>query len=194
MSVDGWVPVAASADVPSGYVYQTMLDSEPLAIWRDASGRVNIWRDRCPHRGVRFSVGIAMDDELRCQYHAWRFASGSGRCTFIPAHPGNRPAATIRATVWPVAEEGGLVWTGTAPETPPSIASGEVLRAMPVHLGAVTVEAALVTEVLPGTTLFVQPVAAGHCVIRGLVDDPAALASIDAALERLRRRLESAAC
>lgn len=186
-----WYPVAASDDLPPGHVYQTMLGGQGLAIWRAASGRVNIWADRCPHRGVRLSVGIALGEELRCQYHAWRFASGSGACTHIPAQPATRPAAVIRATLWPVAERSGLVWSGIAPHgTPPEIA-GEVPRAIPVNRDAPAVEAAL--DVAGGALFFVQPVAAERCVIRGIAPVPADLHALDAGLERLRDALEVAA-
>jgi nitrite reductase/ring-hydroxylating ferredoxin subunit len=195
-----WYPVAASDDLPQGHVYQTMLDGRPLAIWRATDGTINIWEDRCPHRGVRFSIGIVQNDELRCQYHAWRFASGSGACTHIPAQPDARPAAAIRATVWPAAERDGLVWSGVAPEGAPSVlGSGVVLRAIPVNCNAAAVEDALrlnPPHPLAGEEAFrliVQPVSPGRCVIRGVA--PAGMLHVtDAALEALRRSLERASC
>jgi nitrite reductase/ring-hydroxylating ferredoxin subunit len=230
-----WYPVAASDDLPQGHVYQTMLGGNPLAIWRASDGTVNIWEDRCPHRGVRFSIGIVQDDELRCQYHAWRFASGSGACTHIPAQPTAKPAAAIRATVWPVVERDGLVWTGVAPVGDPlSLGDGVVLRAIPVNRDAATAEAALFQDPprngegdrpkgggggvrlgesraerplhhaahghppLAGEDewaprFVVQPVDAGRCVIRG-VAPVEMLHQIDAALEALRRSMESVPC
>jgi phenylpropionate dioxygenase-like ring-hydroxylating dioxygenase large terminal subunit len=187
-----WYPVAASDDLPQGHVYQTMLGGHGLAIWRAASGRANIWEDRCPHRGVRLSVGIALGEELRCQYHAWRFASGSGACTHIPAQPTARPAAAIRATIWPVAEQSGLVWSGIDPQGALPEISGEVLRAIPVDRATPAVEAAL--EALGGALFFVQPVAAERCVIRGVAPAPADLRALYAGLERLRDELEAAPC
>ena len=169
-----------------------MLGGHPLAIWRASDATVNIWEDRCPHRGVRFSIGIVRDDELRCQYHAWRFASGSGACTFIPAQPQARPAAAIRATVWPVAEAGGLVWTGLAPEgAPPHPGEGAVLRAIPVNRDAATVGKAVAS--IGAGDFIVQPVATDRCVIRGFAHRDAPR-PIDDALERLRRTLEAGSC
>jgi phenylpropionate dioxygenase-like ring-hydroxylating dioxygenase large terminal subunit len=192
MTIDAsrWYPVAGSEDLPPGHVYQTRLGGHPLAIWRAASGTVNIWEDRCPHRGVRFSIGYAAGEELRCQYHAWRFASGSGACTFIPAQPEAKPAAAIRARTWPVMEHGGLVWTGLSPEGEPATpGDGAVLRAIPVNRDAAEVEPAL--ETIGGATFFIHPIDAKRCVIRGLAT-PDRLGAIDAALERLRLTLESA--
>jgi phenylpropionate dioxygenase-like ring-hydroxylating dioxygenase large terminal subunit len=185
-----WYPVASASDMPPHHVYQTRLNGHPLAIWRDASDRINIWEDRCPHRSARFSIGVAIGDELRCQYHGWRFASGSGACTSIPAQPRTKPAAAIRATVWPVREQGGLVWTGVAPEgSPPGMPDGAVLRAIAVQRAAAAVEAAL--PAVEGATFFVQPIDDNRSVIRGVAHS-GELPAIDATLEQLRRRLEDA--
>ena len=135
-----------------------------------------------------------MGDELRCQYHAWRFASGSGACTHIPAHPDLTPPDTIRATVFPTVEHAGLVWTrlDDTEGQPPAVSAGVVLRAMPVNRPAAVVEAALAAVEMAGVSLFVQPVAPDRSVIRGVARDPGSLAGHDAALERLQRALEAA--
>jgi phenylpropionate dioxygenase-like ring-hydroxylating dioxygenase large terminal subunit len=187
-----WYPVASSHDLPYGHVYQTLLGGQPLAIWRDSLGAVNVWEDLCPHRGVRFSIGNVLHDELRCQYHAWRFASGSGACTRIPSQPNATPGPGIRAKVWPMREQDGLVWTGVAPESePPRLGDGAPLRAMPINRAAAEVETAVAQ--LPGAVFFVQPVDADRCVVRGLLAG-GDLLGIDGALERLRWSLELAAC
>jgi phenylpropionate dioxygenase-like ring-hydroxylating dioxygenase large terminal subunit len=183
-----WYAVAASHDLPYRHVYQTRLAGRPLAIWRDSAGLLNVWDDRCPHRGVRFSIGNVLHDELRCQYHAWRFASGSGVCTLIPSQPQAKPDESIRATVWPVREWAGLVWTGLAPiGDPPFAAEGAPVRPIPIHRSA----AAL--PVLEGAVLLVQPVEADRCVVRGVLVGADGDAT-DLELERLRRQLEAAPC
>jgi phenylpropionate dioxygenase-like ring-hydroxylating dioxygenase large terminal subunit len=187
-----WRPVAASHDLPYRHVYQTRLDGQPLAIWRDSAGNVNVWEDRCPHRGVRFSVGNVLNDELRCQYHAWRFASGSGHCTLIPAQPGIPQSGAIGAKVWPVREQGGLVWTGVEPVgEPPAAGPGTPLRGIPIRRPAEVVEAAL--GVIRGAVFFVQPVDQDRCVVRGLLTD-GDLDDVDRAIETLGRTLEAEAC
>ncbi len=92
-----WFAVSACGEVARNAVAHTQLLGQELVLWRSASGALNAWENRCPHRGVRLSLGSCMGEELRCQYHAWRFASGSGQCTHIPSHPGQKPASTIRA-------------------------------------------------------------------------------------------------
>lgn len=187
-----WYPIAASSDLPHGHIYQTRLGGQPLAVWRDSEGRVNIWEDRCPHRGVRFSVGTVVKDEVRCQYHAWRFASGSGACSFIPAQPDAPPPPAVRAKIWPVREADDLVWTGLAPEDdPPPLAAGTTLRPIAVNRDAGEVGAAL--DGIEGASLLLQPVDSGRCVIRGRAVE-GDLATIDDALERLRRQLEAVPC
>lgn len=113
--MDRWFPVARSEDVVLRHVAQTQLLGQEIALWRDDAGAVNAWENRCPHRGVRLSIGDNTGTELRCQYHGWRFAGGTGQCTFIPAHPSQRPASTMHAVVHAAAECYGYVWVNVDP-------------------------------------------------------------------------------
>lgn len=105
-----WFPVARSAEIALRHIAQAQLLGREIAIWRSDTGAVNAWENRCPHRGVRLSIGYNTGNELRCQYHGWRFASGSGQCTLIPAHPTQKPAGGIRVGVYGVVERYHLVW------------------------------------------------------------------------------------
>ena len=105
-----WFPVARSAELAARHVAQAQLLGREIALWRSDSGAVNAWENRCPHRGVRLSIGYNMGNELRCQYHGWRFAAGSGQCTLIPAHPTQKPASGIRVGVYAAVERHHLVW------------------------------------------------------------------------------------
>ena len=61
-----------------------------VAIWRDGSGAVHVWQDRCPHRGMRLSFGFVRGDELSCLYHGWRYGADGA----VPLHPrASRPDA-----------------------------------------------------------------------------------------------------
>jgi nitrite reductase/ring-hydroxylating ferredoxin subunit len=133
-----WFAVARSEEVIARHVVESMLLGQDLAVWRDDAGAVNAWENRCPHRGVRFSIGFNTGQELRCRYHGWRFASGNGQCQAIPAHPTQKPASAMRATVYGVAERHGFVWARlgddpTAPQDPPLPASLQ-LPAVPVTI------------------------------------------------------------
>lgn len=80
-----WYPVARTDDLHMRHVFQGQLHGVELALWRADDGRVNAWENRCPHRSVRFTLGVNTGEKLRCQYHGWQYQSGDGRCTFIPA-------------------------------------------------------------------------------------------------------------
>ncbi len=80
-------------------------------MWRDSAGRINVWDNRCPHRGVRLTIGSHRGDQLKCRYHGWSYATGSGRCVLIPAHPDDPPPARIGVTVFPALERSGFIWT-----------------------------------------------------------------------------------
>jgi phenylpropionate dioxygenase-like ring-hydroxylating dioxygenase large terminal subunit len=80
-----WFAVARGAELALRHVMHTQLLGQEIALWRDDAGALNAFENRCPHRGVRLSIGTNTGMELRCQYHGWRFASGGGRCAFIPA-------------------------------------------------------------------------------------------------------------
>ncbi len=148
-----WYPVARSEEAVARHIVQVMLLDHEIALWRDDAGCVNAWENRCPHRGVRLSVGFNTGTELRCQYHGWHFASGSGQCRFIPAHPTQKPASTLHATVYGVAERHGHIWVRLAgsaagpPELPPvapgATGSGMTLRSMFIHASAAAVSGAL---------------------------------------------------
>ena len=187
-----WYAIAADHDLPRNHVYRTVLGGHELAVWRSTDGAVHVWEDRCPHRGVRFSLGEVVGDELRCQYHAWRFGK-TGACTFIPAQPDMKVPGSIHANVWPVATSAGLVWTGIAPVgTPPALPPGAVIRAIPIRRPAVALAHALAETPLRGLALILQPLDEGSTMVRGIAggDD---LARADLALMALRRRLEQAA-
>jgi nitrite reductase/ring-hydroxylating ferredoxin subunit len=187
------------------HVAQTQLLGQEIALWRSDAGAVNAWENRCPHRGVRLSIGFNTGGELRCQYHGWRFATGSGQCTFIPAHPTQKPASGVRAGVYAVVERCHLVWVSLDPVADalgPSIAESAqdtTLRSMFVNAPADKVGGALLqgyrvdaattasviatdaftfsasTEGTSAVTFLLQPVTPTQTIIHGLLQ-PVALA------------------
>jgi nitrite reductase/ring-hydroxylating ferredoxin subunit len=136
-----WFPVARSEEVIGRHVVQTQLLGQEIAVWRDDAGSVNAWENRCPHRGVRLSIGFNTGTELRCQYHGWRYATGSGQCTFIPAHPGQKPSRAIRANVYTSIEQYGFVWVHlgqqqTDTPAPPTLAAPQAIALRSVFVEA----------------------------------------------------------
>ena len=109
---NNWYPIASSTDLAKRHVYQAQLLGREFAVWRADDGYVNVWENRCLHRGVRLSIGINDGKELRCQYHGWRYANRTAGCTYIPAHPADAPARTICNNTYPAREASGLIWAG----------------------------------------------------------------------------------
>ncbi|MDF1486630.1 aromatic ring-hydroxylating dioxygenase subunit alpha [Ramlibacter sp. H39-3-26] len=103
-----WHPAALSADVAQTPVAARLLDTD-LALWRDDTGAVHAWADRCPHRGARLSLGRVRDGQLECPYHGWRFGP-SGHCEHVPALPAFAPPAGHCAQTHAAREAHGLVW------------------------------------------------------------------------------------
>ena len=137
-----WHPVASAHDVPYRHVHHGQLLGRELAVWRADDDHVNVWENRCLHRGVRLSIGMNDGTELRCQYHGWRYANRSAGCTYIPAHPADAPARTICNRTFPSVERYGLVWSGEDPVgEPPTVDVLEAgtpfgLRNLPVNASA----------------------------------------------------------
>ena len=134
-----WIPIASGTDLVSRHVFHGRLPGQDLAIWRADDGFVNVWQNRCRHRGVRLTIGANDGAQLRCQYHGWCYANRTGTCTYIPAHPGDPPAQTLGNQAFPSMEKYGLVWTTLGIKLPEPTVHGleneEILtlRAVPVN-------------------------------------------------------------
>ncbi|BCH30634.1 ferredoxin [Mesorhizobium sp. L-8-10] len=144
-----WHPIAAAYDLHFRHVFHAQLLGREFAVWRADDGYINVWENRCLHRGVRLSIGINDGRELKCQYHGWRYSNRTAGCTYIPAHPADAPARTITNRTFAAVERYGLVWSaeeplGDVPEVA-GLAEGNllILRGMPVNAPADIVAAKL---------------------------------------------------
>ena len=77
-------------------------------MWLGDEG-VEVWRDQCPHRGAKLSVGQVKAGRVICPYHGLEFAPG-GRCVRVPSRPDYEPPARARVTAYSVRVGYGLVW------------------------------------------------------------------------------------
>ncbi len=195
-------PVAASTDLVRRHVFAGRLWGQELACWRADDGHVNVWENRCLHRGARLTIGVNLGFELMCQYHGWRYANRTAGCTYIPAHPADAPARTIRNRTYPAIERHGLIWAALDPEADPATIpalpeAGLVLRPIPLDVPPGEVEAALAEAFAKEpVTFLVQPVDAGRSMIRGILQETpenalAVLRTWNHRLGRLRDRLEA---
>jgi nitrite reductase/ring-hydroxylating ferredoxin subunit len=105
-----WLPALRSEEAIARHVALVQLEGVEIAVWRADDGTVNAWENRCPHRGTRLTIGTNAGLELVCRYHGWRFATGSGMCTAIPAHPGQTPPRAARVLAYDCSEKYGLIW------------------------------------------------------------------------------------
>ncbi len=140
-----WHPVATASDLGDAPMPVQVLD-ESLVLWRDDSGVVRAFTDRCPHRGARLSLGCVRGGQLECPYHGWRF-EGGGRVVATPAVPHFVPPPTHRVQAHAVQAHCGLLWVrldGTsasdeggppAPPAPPAFAAEADSRLRKVTCG-----------------------------------------------------------
>jgi phenylpropionate dioxygenase-like ring-hydroxylating dioxygenase large terminal subunit len=87
---------------------------EPVVFFRDENGAVHALLDRCPHRGVKLSLGEVKDGCLECPFHAWKFG-GDGVVREVPLNP-DAKRERLFATSFPARDLGGLLWLYTAPK------------------------------------------------------------------------------
>ncbi len=144
-----WHPLATAYDLPHRHIFHGQLLGRELAVWRADDNFINVWENRCLHRGVRLSIGTNDGAELTCRYHGWRYANRSAGCTYIPAHPADAPARTICNRTFPAVERYGLIWSGENPDGQPPMVelletgSPFLLRNLPVNASADVVLEAL---------------------------------------------------
>jgi salicylate 5-hydroxylase large subunit len=99
-----WNYVALSCEVaqPGDFKRSSVADM-PVVVARDEAGGVNVFVNRCAHRGVEFCRAARGNArEFMCPYHQWTF-SLKGDLTAVPFRKGYRP---------PVASGGPLPETG----------------------------------------------------------------------------------
>ncbi|MCP5281972.1 MAG: Rieske (2Fe-2S) protein [Rhodoferax sp.] len=111
-----WHPVLAAGLLrASDKVIPVLANAQRLALWRSASGAVQAWEDRCPHRGVALSLGRVEGDRLACAYHGWEYAAMDGRCVAIPAMPRQPVPGKVCVKTYPVRVYQDMVWVELAP-------------------------------------------------------------------------------
>lgn len=164
MSEAAWVAIGGSSGLAPRAVMQAIVRGTELAVWRDPDGTVHAWRDQCPHRGMRLSLGFVDDNGwLACRYHGWRYGPDA-KCAAIPAHPGRPPPDDVAVSAYASGERDGLIWVALS-DAPPL---GEI--ASPGEIASSGEELvfcrSLVARAGPD---FVIAAAAGHEVSPGVV-------------------------
>jgi phthalate 4,5-dioxygenase oxygenase subunit len=106
-----WLPAAVSTElVAGGAPVRLLVLGEKLIGFRDASGRVGVMDQRCPHRCASLFFGANEKDGLRCAYHGWKF-DVEGRCMEQPNVPlRDRNPEKTPAKAYKAVDKAGLIW------------------------------------------------------------------------------------
>ncbi|KAJ8138193.1 hypothetical protein OY671_008594, partial [Metschnikowia pulcherrima] len=101
-----WYVAAWASDSGVAPMARVFLE-EPVALFRDETGKARAVGGRCPHRFAPSGNGTVVDGTSMCPYHGSRF-DGAGRCVHNP-HPGGQ-SPDGRSPVYPSEERHGLSW------------------------------------------------------------------------------------
>lgn len=189
-------PIALQRDVQPGGIVRGKFKGIELVIWRDATDRIHVWEDRCPHRSVRLSAGRNLGDCLQAAYQGWKFGK-DGSVIDIPAER-HMARPDISPKIFPCVIAGGFVWTGNRSEIAPpqglaTVSEDAYLRPLYFNAAADAVSEALVE--FPELQLWVTPCDDNLSLVIGYTT---ARSGWDAAhhanqrLNRLRRAIEAA--
>lgn len=180
MQIDRWIGVALESQVPRSSSSPATVDGQYVAVWRGADKRVNVWENRCPHRGMPLSFGFVRENTIRCLYHGWTFDS-DGRCKNIPAHPELMPPKTICAKSFHAEVQYGIVWANLAEQALAPLHDLGVdegwtsIRSIFLERSAPDVRNAFATSGLPGSATKIKfqnentAVADTYCGLRLLI-------------------------
>jgi phenylpropionate dioxygenase-like ring-hydroxylating dioxygenase large terminal subunit len=111
-----WHPIATSAELPepdSDPIVRKLL-GEKFVLFRDTAGQVAVMAEQCLHRGASMALARVEEGGIRCIYHGWKF-SVDGTLMDTPNHADPRVCQRLKATVYPVRERSGLIWTYIGP-------------------------------------------------------------------------------
>lgn len=106
-----WVPACLSKELVSDREpLRLLILGEKLIGFRDTSGNVGIFDQRCPHRCASLYFGRNEQDGIRCVYHGWKF-DVRGNCVDMPNVPADRDfKQKVKAIAYPAVERNGVVW------------------------------------------------------------------------------------
>ena len=116
-----WYPVMFSRSLRRRPVALTLF-GERIMFFRDR-GRAFALNDRCPHRGIRLSVGRQeFPGTFSCRYHGWTFDLETGSLVAaLTDGPGSPLCGRVSVRTYPVEERAGLVWMFWGEGAPPPV-------------------------------------------------------------------------
>lgn len=108
---DYWYPVLWGRKVKKKPV-AVRLCGKNLFVMRDQDGNIRALHDRCPHRGVKISLGKQWwPGTISCPYHGWTFDLKTGDvAAVITDGPDSRICGNAAVQTYPARERHGLIW------------------------------------------------------------------------------------
>lgn len=105
-----WYPVMLSRQLGHEPVAMKLF-GEDIVFFREKD-QVFAWLDRCPHRGIKLSIGKKeFPGTFSCRYHGWTFDLASGVLVAALTDGPNSPlCGRVRVQTFPAAERAGLIW------------------------------------------------------------------------------------
>lgn len=84
---DRWYPILPGHMLGNGSMQKVTRLGVDWLLFRDATGRVRMLEDRCPHRSAPLSAGQHLGDRVACRYHGVQ-VDGTGTVVSVPGMPG----------------------------------------------------------------------------------------------------------
>ncbi|HUZ71579.1 MAG TPA: aromatic ring-hydroxylating dioxygenase subunit alpha [Stellaceae bacterium] len=103
---NAWYVAAWNREVGRAPLARTIL-GESVVLYRKHDGTAVALEDRCCHRQLPLSMGVVIDDDLRCGYHGLRYAA-DGACIDVPGQ--SSIPAELRVRSFPVLERWNWIW------------------------------------------------------------------------------------
>lgn len=102
-----WYVAAFSHEVTREPLHRELF-GDPVVLYRTEHGEPIALFDRCPHRGMRLSMGgTLIGDNIQCSYHGIQFGT-DGRSCLIPS--GGVPTSAMAVHRYPLKEIDGWIW------------------------------------------------------------------------------------
>lgn len=106
---NSWYAVAYSSELKPGTVLSRKLAERDVVVFRTKNGQPCVMDAICPHLGAHLGIGGTVQGEtIQCPFHAFRFDT-QGTC--VATGYGTKPPPAARASILPMREVNGIVFT-----------------------------------------------------------------------------------
>lgn len=109
--IPGWYAIFESSELRKNKILALERFGLKLALWRNHQGQVQIFKDRCPHRGAQLSLGCIKNNRIQCPFHGYEF-SEKGECEFSPELNIDKSSRDLllKAEIFKSHEALGMIW------------------------------------------------------------------------------------